>query len=261
MGHVRLGTLPRTREWNEVVRLIADGANVPEVAEATFEAADKAFSRMANDTGFNEAVWLLIQFGVAANKPIPAEHLESIGIKLSTQTSVAEVASAINTSHSEEASHSRAHSDIGSLANKALVSAITAHLSEKLGGLFEASSTDVYGVLAKLGKGKEFGRLSRSFFSKITEYSLKYFLDKTIDTHLGQGQRFQTRDDSRTFREALTIHCREASEVVEDFASEWFSKTRFEGHGDIHREKTEGFGWYAVEKIRSEMRTRSKSHE
>ena len=49
MGHVRLGTLPKTREWRAVVQLISDGADVAQVADATFNAADKAFERMADD--------------------------------------------------------------------------------------------------------------------------------------------------------------------------------------------------------------------
>ena len=68
--------------------------------------------------------------------------------------------------------------------------------------------------------------------------SLKYFLDKTIDKHLGEGQRFPTRNDSREFRKALATHCEEASEIVQTFAADWFSKNRYQGEGEIPRDKT-----------------------
>lgn len=261
MGHVRLGTLPRTREWKEVVRMIADGSDVPQIAAATLKAADKALARMETDAGFNEAVWLLTQIAIAAKKDDSTGHLESVGLKLSPQTSIAEVASAIRTGLDQQMSKLGKNSDIRQIASNALVYAITTHLNSKLGGLFEASSTEIHGALRDLGKQKAFGELSRSFFEKISSDSLKYFLDKTIDTHLGQGQRFQTRSDSRNFREALTTHCREASEIVRTFAADWFSKNRYQGDGEIRRDKTEGFGWYAVEKIRSELKERAKNHE
>jgi len=35
MGHVRLGKLPSTRAWKDVVNLISDGADIVSVADAT----------------------------------------------------------------------------------------------------------------------------------------------------------------------------------------------------------------------------------
>ena len=261
MGHVRLGILPQTRAWKAVVQLIADGADVAQIADATLHAADKALARMANDAGFSETVWLLTQLGIAAKMDNPTAHLESVGLKLSSHTSIAEVALAIRTALNQLMSKASRSSDISPIASSALVSAITTHLSAKLGGLFEASSADVHSALGDLGKQKAFGELSRTFFGRLMGDTLKYFLDKTIDTHLGQGQRFQTRNDAREFRNALTTHCVEASVIVDKYAAGWFSKQRHQGDGEIRRDKTEGFGWYAVQKIRAEMKQRAKNHE
>ena len=261
MGHVRLGTLPKTREWRAVVQLISDGADVAQVADATFIAADKAFERMADDPGFNESVWLLTQLGIAAKKDNPRDHLESVGITLSPHSSIAEVASALRSALDSRLAKSPRNSDISDIASNALVSAVTTHLDKKLGGLFEASAQDVHNALGELGKQKAFGELSRTFFARLSTDSLKYFLDKTLDTHLGKGQRFQTRSDARQFREALATHCQEASEIVKTFAADWFSKNRYQGNGEIRRDKTEGFGWYSMTKIRAEMKERAKKHE
>jgi hypothetical protein len=243
------------------VQLIADGADVSQIADATFNAADKAFERMADDPGFSEAVWLLTQLGIAAKKDDQGGHLESVGIKLSAHSSIAEVASSVRAAMDLRLSKSGRPSDISDIASNALVSAITSHLHTKLGGLFEASASEVHSALGELGKQKAFGELSRSFFARLSTDSLKYFLDKTIDTHLGRGQRFQTRSDARQFREALTTHCHEASEIVQKFAADWFSKNRFKGDGEIRRDTTDGFGWYAMKKIRAEMKERAKTHE
>ena len=95
MGHIRLGTLPKTRAWKEIVRYIADGADVSEVAGATMQAADKAFEVIQNDRGFAETVDLMTQLAVAARSDDPVAHFEALGIKLSDHTTVIDVAHAI----------------------------------------------------------------------------------------------------------------------------------------------------------------------
>lgn len=259
MGHVRLGTLPQTLAWKEVIRFIVDGEDVLKIAEAAHKAADKAFARMAGDKGFTEAVWLLTQLGIAAKSQNAAAHLESVGIRLSKHTSIAEVAVAIRAAVDQQMVKSGETSDIGNIASNALVSAVTTHLDRQLGGLFEAASVEVHAALCEIGKPKQFGELSRTFFAKLSSESLKYFLDKTIDTHIGQGQRFQTRSESRQFRNALSQHSDEAAKIVETFASDWFSKNRHSGGGEISRDRTQGFGWHAMQKIRDEMKIRAKA--
>jgi hypothetical protein len=71
MGHIRLGQLPRTRKWRDVVELVAAGADVPQVANATIKAADSAFTFVNDDSGYNQAVWLMTQLGLAAGKEKP----------------------------------------------------------------------------------------------------------------------------------------------------------------------------------------------
>ena len=59
MGHVRLGTLARTRKWNQVLDLIGGGAGTPEVAAATMDASQGGLSAAAKDPGLVHTVWLL----------------------------------------------------------------------------------------------------------------------------------------------------------------------------------------------------------
>jgi len=44
MGHTRLGDLPRTRKWQEVVALVAGGAGVCQVANAVIQAAERGLN-------------------------------------------------------------------------------------------------------------------------------------------------------------------------------------------------------------------------
>ena len=56
MGHIRIGTLPATRRWEDVIGLVAEGAEVSRVTGATAHAWQLAFDKVRNDVGFREAV-------------------------------------------------------------------------------------------------------------------------------------------------------------------------------------------------------------
>ena len=55
MGHTRLGTLPATRSWNEVIGLISEGANAARIAEATANAWRLAFAKVQGDVGVSRS--------------------------------------------------------------------------------------------------------------------------------------------------------------------------------------------------------------
>ena len=51
MGHVRLGDLPRTRKWQEVVGLIEGGAGTAQTANAMMTAAERGLNLASEDKG------------------------------------------------------------------------------------------------------------------------------------------------------------------------------------------------------------------
>ena len=66
MGHIRLGNLPRTRKWQQVIALIEGGAGTAQIANATITAAEKCFKLVAEDKGLVETIWILTQLPLAA---------------------------------------------------------------------------------------------------------------------------------------------------------------------------------------------------
>ena len=254
MGHIKLGTLPRTRAWKEVVGLITAGADVSQIANATIRAADKAFSFVLSNEGFTEAVWLMTQLAIAAKKDNFNDHLQSVGINLPQDTSLPDVAAAVAEAMDRKLDSNGSRSDLGEMSQRALVGALVEHIAPKLPSLFTPETRDVQAALASLGKKREFGALSRTFFAKLTNESMNYFLSKTLATHLGEGQRFATMNEMGQFEKALTTHCKEASLIVEQFSADWFSKHKYEEGGDISRESSNGFASYALKKMKDELK-------
>jgi hypothetical protein len=263
MGHMRFGLLPRTRKWREVVELIAVGADVPQIADATIRAAEAAFSYVNDDCGYNQAVWLLTQLGLAAKDKDPVGYLRTQGVDIAESTSVADIAVALTSALDNYSVANGGHSALGDLAQRALIDAVVQKLEHKLQQqtLFNLQAEETCRALSDFGKEKEFGQLARAFYSRLTREGMNYFLSQTLATQLGAGQRFATMDQKAQFDAAIETHCREASAIVEKFSGEWFSKHRYEENGYISRNSIQGFASYALKKMTDELKMGAKANE
>jgi hypothetical protein len=257
MGHTRLGKLPRTRKWREVIDLIAAGADAVQVAEATLKVAEKAFSykSVSEDDGFNEAVWLVTQLGLCAKTADPLQHLRDHGVDIGLSPTLPELMASMSESMDDAVDRGGVRSDLAELSHRALVHAVGTTLGPKLDGQLFGMSPEVFsGALADLRKPREFAQLSRSFFSRLTRECMDYYLSQTLNTHVGDGQRFASTNEKAQFDEALATHCREASKIVEQYSGDWFSKHRFQEDGSISRDSVRGFASWAMRKMTDELR-------
>jgi hypothetical protein len=239
------------------VELIAAGADAAQVANATIKVAELAFSydRVNNDPGFNQAVWLMTQLGLAGGAASPFQHLRGCGVAIPASTSVMGVMVAFTEAMERRLAGSRIRSDLGDLAHRALVDAVGHGLQAKIEGqLFNATPEVIQNALAEYRKPKEFAKLSRTFFSRLTRECLDYYLSRTLNSQLGEGQRFTSTNEKSQFDEALATHCREASVIVEKYSAEWFDKHRYEEKGNISRESVQGFASWAMKKMTSELK-------
>ncbi len=252
MGHIRLGRLPRTRKWSEVVGLVGGGGGTVDVANATLDASLEDLSIAANDPGLVYSFWLLTRIPEAARSDNFADELRSLGLQVSDAPSLPELVAALTDAVDRHVDAANARSDLGEMAQMAAVEALHRVTEERSRSLFGTTPADVQRELGGLATQAQFGSLARDFFSRFTERVLTYYLSRELPAHVGRGLRFDNQDQRRQFREDLVGHCWQASRIVETFAGGWFSKARFEG--DLSRERTNAFIGYALKKMRSELR-------
>lgn len=260
MGHSRIGTLPATRKWKDVISLIGSGANEAHVADAVMVATGKTFSRVRDDAGFREAMHLILQLALAGGRPNPSAELAAAGVGNLENPSLVDVVSGISEEFDRRIDALKSRSDLSEFTQHALVGAVTDFLKKSLPSLTEPSRDDVTSAFKKLGKQENFGKFFHGFVAALTNKLLDSYLSRTLGTHLGEGQRFTTTNQVRQFEIALKIHCYEAAKIVEKFAAQWFSKHRIKGQGVISREDAEGFGWYAFQKMTMELSVRAGKH-
>src|SRR5829696_2497208 len=90
MGHVRIGELPRTRRWVQVVDLLGHGASTAQIANATLLAAEAGLRRATQDTGVIETVWLLTRLPLAARSGDFVASLRDCGMNVSDSPGLVE---------------------------------------------------------------------------------------------------------------------------------------------------------------------------
>lgn len=253
MGHIRLGELPRTRKWQQVVALLDGGAGAAQLANATLTAAEKGLNLAAEDKGLVETVWLLTQLPLAARSDDFAKSLRRIGLDVSDSPGLMEIVGKLSRAIDGRLAYNTGRTDLGEMAQMAAAETITDVIGSKAQGLFETAPSDIREAFAGLATYKRFSGFARDFFGRLTYKCLDYFLSRAYPEHVGEGRRFATLAQQSEFTHALELHCREASRIVEEFCGGWFSKTNWE-KGDISRKSAAGFAHVAMQKLVAELK-------
>jgi hypothetical protein len=259
VGHIRLGALPRTRKWTQVVALIAAGAGANQVAQATLEAAEDGLKKAATDKGLLESFWLLTQIPFAARTPDFSNSLGQCGLDVPSSPGLVEITTAFVKAVDAVLPNNSGRTDIGEMAQMAAVETISQVIGQRTQSMFGVSSTEVQAAFAQLTTVKNFGSFARAFFGRFTNKCLDYHLSRTLFNHIGEGKRFPGLAQYSDFAEALGKHCHEAAKIVETYAGEWCSKMNWL-HGGISRKNTAGFVSYAVTKMIAELKEGAHYH-
>ena len=191
VGHIRLGTLPRTLKWDQVVNLIAGGGDVDRIAAASADAAEHGLERASKDEGFAHAFWLLTQIPQAARQPNFSERLWELGLNVSSKPTLLEIVAAFTRAVDDHVRERGKRSDLGEMAQHSASETLASLAGRELPSLFGPTANDVQQALAKLGTSDRFSLVARDFFSRLTTRSLGYFLSRELSKHVGPNKRIR----------------------------------------------------------------------
>jgi hypothetical protein len=256
MGHIRLGTLPKSQKWIHVVSLIAGGADVSRIAAASADAAEHGLERASQDEGLAHAFWLLTQIPQAARRSNFSERLFELGLTgVSSKPTLLEIVAAFTRAVDGHVRERGKRTDLGEMAQNAASETISSLAGRQLPSLFGPTAADVQQALAKLGRSDQFSVVARDFFSRLTSRSLGYFLSRELSKHVGPDKRFSAVGDHSDFNAALDLHCREASRIIKEFSGGWYGKA-LQQEKQISRDEARKFAHVAFKKLRAELRKR-----
>jgi hypothetical protein len=255
MGHIRLGTLPKTRKWLQVVNQLQLGADAVDVAASAAEAAEYTLQSASRDPAFQEAFWLLTQIPLAARGPDFIGDMRSLGLLVENDPSLIAIGSAFSDAVDRRSAEQGGKTDLGEMAQMAAVESLVALVGPELPSLFTPNALEVQRAIGRFSGGDRFASLAREFFTRLMQRSLGYYLGRELSSHIGLGNSFSDDGARSRFEAALNLHCREASRIVEVFAGGWYGKNVYQGDG-LSREVAARFAPIAFKKLRAELRKR-----
>lgn len=255
MGHERVGFLPKTKKWNDLVKQVGSvySSNFPvaSVAAQTLRNVRKQYETLFRDNTVRVAFEFLVVFSRACRFSDTRHELHNSGISIPEQPTLLSVIKAL---HERMPMHEAA-SEYGQLALAAAADAIgqwhKQHVTTQI-PLFQPSS-EFFESWRNLGNGAGFCELSRLYFGKLTERYLNYFLDRAASTTLPSiEQREKFQHEIQSYVDDVSRHAFETAKITQSFAAGWFTAHTREGLPDS--EQVEGFLAIAFGKLRDELR-------
>ena len=261
MGHTRLGPLPKTQKWNELIGYVAGlgltsavpaaAAAVDAIAAQTLDAARGALGRAAQDSGVCYTFFLITQLALASRTSDWEEALGEHGIRLSQVSSVSEFTFEVQDAIDRYISQSTSGAtDLSEIAQQSAGEAITSLAGPRTASLFGSDSAEVRKAIRPLSTKEGFGELGQRFFARFVGRFLNFYLSRVTAANLGTP-RLKDLGDVAEFNQALQLHCEQSARIVRDFCGEWYSKTEYQTGIDL--ENTSRFMAVVLRKLRSEL--------
>jgi hypothetical protein len=255
MGHLRLGRLPKTLQWQNVVGLLIYAADdVQAVARATSVAANSRLQQLGSDPVLAECFWLLTRLAAASRETDFVGALARIGVSGPASDSALGFVSQVTHQMRDVVAGSPESGPFGEIASLAFRRALMETVAQHGRSLFGSSVDDIQHALRSHSTADQFGDLAWRFFGDYLARTLKFFVEKELSNSVHAGAQLNTIDDSIRFSEELDVFTRQSARIMEDFAGDWFSKHNWEARGEISSEEAQAFVAVALRKLRAELR-------
>jgi len=254
MGHIRLGRLPKSQRWHEVIALLEGATPDPErVAMATAFAAHAQFGHLQGDPSLSYCFWLLARLASAARHPDFIDGLGLLGLDARPADSAIGFIAHISEHVRDEVERHPDSGLFGEMASLSLRRALTETIGTQGRSLFGSSVDDIEDAFRTHATPSRFGTLARRFFGDFLARTLRFYVDKELLLHVGPTAGLADLGQADAFVADLDRHARQSARIVEEFASDWFSKHDWETSGAIDRDEAQGFVAVALDKLRGEL--------
>ena len=261
MGHERVGVLPHTKRWRDVVAQLAESSDPKEdigaIAQATLQNVRLQFRQIHADAGVIAAFQFLIALTKDASSGELATSSLSPAINFSEQPSTLRLIGELRSWVEAQAGSP----EYAVIATKAASDAISLWSSQQAmqPSLF-SSSIDSQAIWERANSGAGFCEVSRLFFSKFTERYLKYFLEREASASMTNVTvRDELSSQLRDHIDGVSKFAFETSQITQSFAAGWFNLHAKENIPSI--EESRGFLYIAFGKLREELMRETGHHD
>ena len=146
MGHTRLGTIPKTQQWKDIVGQftgtnIADAmtspANIAAIAAKTLDATEEGLDRATADSGVRYTFFLMTQVALASRTSEWENTLRKHGVQIAHDSTVFDLAAQLQDAIDRYVGRSGSGAtDLSEIAQMSAGEAITSLTASRTGTLF-----------------------------------------------------------------------------------------------------------------------------
>lgn len=225
MGHERVGFLPKSKSWNEVVNSIHsysdERPNVSIIAEQTIKNIRQKFLSLNEDSGFLASFKCLVVLSYANKAENPFSFLNENGIVVNNHGSLFQLTSATQ-KWMEKQNGSK---EYNSLATKALIDTINSWVkTNQPNATLFGKNENILVPWEKATNGAGFCEVSREYFSRFTTNYLSYFLDRAASAQIDSiSERNHFSQSIKSHISEISTHAFETSKIAQSFAAGWFN--------------------------------------
>jgi hypothetical protein len=224
MGHERIGFLPRSARWADIVERIADSSDSPDsdarrIVRKTLENVRQRFLRIHKDAGVQAAFAFFV--AIATRHLDQAAGLSALHVPLEEDPSPSRLSLLLNRwidAHLKSAEYAE-------IAKRAGADTI-AHWTQirtGQGDLF-VDRRKADWIWSTITDARAFCEVSRIFFAKYTERYLKYFLEREASAQITSvSAREKFGDSLRAHVDEVSTHAFETARITQSFAAGWFN--------------------------------------
>lgn len=268
MGHTRLGIIPKTKRFVQVIAAMTGAAgggtaggggeteerragllpdDVPYIAGQVLKAAQGGLVAAVQDEGLKYTVYLLTQIVLASRSEDWQEPLKQAGIDLPRDATPFDLTAEVQRVIDDHLATRAAVTDVSEIAQQAAGEALLTLTAANADTLF---GSDLQPALRALSTKAGFSDLGQQFFSQFMYRYLNFYLSRVTAKYTG-GERLPTVGELARFDKTLEDHCYQSARIVHDFCGGWYSKTNFEQ--GINQNNTSNFLRIALQKLRREL--------
>lgn len=225
MGHVRIGFLPRTRQWNAIVEQLSqfDGtsSDILRISNETLNAIKNAYTKMPLDESIQKSINFLATLVFSAKQDDQINYLKNSGYLVDDKLSLFSlVTSAKNLIKTENGSL-----ETNKIAKDATMQAIIAYYHTHQDSQLTLFGGESQNPIQLANNGAAFCEMARSFFAEFTDRQIKYYLERTAASTINDYSRLDNFTFGlRTHSKAIADHAFEISNIMQSFAAGWFNK-------------------------------------
>lgn len=253
MGHIRLGRLPKTYRWKQVIdALTSSDTSISQIVTSTSKASEKVLTDSRYIQGLAHCYWIFTNIAQASRGDDFLYELNNFGINVSEKDSGLNILKKIYNSASDSLKNSGNFSILDQIALDSFKSAFHNTITEESTTLFGCDLDSIQKAFKKYSTSTQVSKLGREFFSQYLYKSFSFVLEKELANKISENGRFQNSADIQEFNRRLKVYCWDVSKIVEDFSGGWYGKHGFEGNLSDKRQTTK-FTQHAITKLLSEV--------